>query len=110
MYCNWPSNIDNRDVCYEITRNNKKFNVKYNAKANGYRLPTEAEWEYAACGGERNRDYKFSGSNNPYNVSWFNDNSKGIMHKSGELLPNQLGLYDMSGNVSEWCFDYYEKN
>jgi formylglycine-generating enzyme required for sulfatase activity len=72
-----------------------------------YRLPTEAEWEYAARGGTKSADYKFSGSHNLYNVGWFTDNSGGTTHAVGTKLPNELGIYDMSGNVYEWCIDRY---
>lgn len=109
MFCNWLSSRDGFDKAYEIDRNEEKeiFNVKCNFQSNGYRLPTEAEWECAAKGGHRSKEYKFSGSNSPYNVAWFNENYKGLEHKTGELLPNELGIYDMSGNVAEWCWDYY---
>ena len=73
-------------------------------------MPTEAEWEYAAKGGHRSKDYSFSGSNSPYIVAWFSETYNGIEHKSGELLPNELGLYDMTGNIAEWCWDYYSES
>lgn len=68
-----------------------------------YRLPTEAEWEYAARGG---RNYKYAGSNDLKSVAWYENNSRGKTHPVGQLLPNGYGLYDMSGNVWEWCEDY----
>ena len=70
-----------------------------------FRLPTEAEWEYAARGG-RNK-YKFSGSNNINEVGWCKTNSGGDTHVVGQKEPNELGLYDMSGNVGEWCQDWW---
>ena len=71
-----------------------------------FRLPTEAEWEYAARGGNRSRGYVFSGSDNLNNVAWYKGNSDMITHDVGGLEPNELGLYDMAGNVDEWCSDF----
>ena len=72
-----------------------------------FRLPTEAEWEFAARGGNYSRRYKYSGSNYIGDVAWYYDNSGSRTHPVGTKQPNELGLYDMSGNVLEWCSDWY---
>ena len=87
-----------------------KLNELYKDKLPaGYRfdLPTEAQWEFAARGGNKSKGYKYSGSNDVDDIAWYNDNS-GKTHDVGQKRPNELGLYDMSGNVVEWCRDWYD--
>jgi hypothetical protein len=93
-------NVSWYDVQEFINRLNSITNKKY-------RLPTEAEWEYAARGGNRSNDYKYAGSNNIDDVAWYNRNSEERTHPLGIKMPNELGIYDMSGNVWEWVNDLY---
>ena len=78
--------------------------IEFNENANGYRLPTVEEWQYAAKGGQ---EFRYSGSDNLDEVGWYYDNSGSKTHPVAQKKPNDYGLYDMSGNVGEWCWDSY---
>ena len=99
------SNLPVEQVSWEDCQ---EFITKLNAlTGKNFRLPTEAEWEYAARGGDKSRGYKYSGSNTLSNVAWYDDNSSNKTHPVATKASNELGIYDMSGNVWEWCSDWY---
>jgi len=109
-YCNWLSEKEGLEIAYYgdgslLDENRRK--TEDITKVKGYRLLTEAEWEYAARGGKKSMGYKYSGSNSPDSVAWYDSNSGNKTHEVGQKKRNELGPYDMSGNVYEWCSDRY---
>lgn len=106
----FPQRIYQLESKYFIQRLNEKTGADF-------RLPTEAQWEFAAGGGNAGHDpqtgkrkYIYAGSDNLTEVAWYIENSGSKTHEIGLLKPNQLGIYDMSGNVAEWCQDWYAAN
>ena len=116
-YALWRA-VMGSDTNYWIDDDLPKYNVSWDdcqefiRKLNSltgqhFRLPTEAEWEFACRGGNNSRGYKYSGSNYIDNVAWCGDNSGDKAHPVATKSPNELGIYDMSGNLWEWCSDWY---
>jgi formylglycine-generating enzyme required for sulfatase activity len=99
---------DNYPMYYVSWDEAQEFIKRLNkATGKNYRLPTEAEWEYAARGGKLSKGYKYSGSNNIDEVAWYDGNSDEQSHPVGTKKANELGIHDMSGNIEEWCQDWY---
>ena len=105
-----PSNFKGDNLPVETVNWNdcQEFISKLNSlTGRKFRLPTEAEWEYAARGGKKSRGYQYSGSSNISDVAWYDENSGSKTHPVGTKQANELGIYDMTGNVWEWCSDWY---
>jgi formylglycine-generating enzyme required for sulfatase activity len=113
-YCNWLSISKGLPKAYNLKGNLLDENAHFTTditKVKGYRLLTEAEWEYVARAGQENScDVDFSESKKLDQIAWYGYNSGGKTHKVGKKKPNELGIYDMFGNVWEWCYDWWEES
>lgn len=121
-YCNKRSLLDHLSPCYSYlnlgvnptnwtsgwnSSGANHTNISCNWQANGYRLPTEMEWMFAARGGNLSQEYQYSGSDSVYVVAWYAGNSGYSVHRVGTKTANELGIYDLSGNLWEWCWDIF---